>query len=95
MTTSLKQPTSSINKNLRLMTTTTQISSSISLSIPLLIQEPNPTLLNINIFNMPLNLSDSNRLSATGANHVLGKSNRFDQAIRPTPLATFRLSIPT
>ena len=76
ITTCFEQPTPGINENFRLVTTT-QVSSSISLRIPLLIHQPNPTLLNINIFSMPFNLCDPNPLSAPGTNHVPGKSDQI------------------
>ena len=46
ITTNFKQPTPSINEYFRLMTTT-QVSSSISLNVPQLILQPNPTMLHI------------------------------------------------
>ena len=53
MTTNFEQPSSSIYENFRLLTTT-QVSGSISLSVPQLIFKPNPTLLNINILSIAL-----------------------------------------
>ena len=53
------------------------MTTSICFRITLLIQQPNPTLLNINILSMTFDLSDTNRLPAASTDHVPGKSNQI------------------
>ena len=56
-----------------------------------MIQQPNPTLLNINTLSTPLNLSDPNRVPTACTDHVLGKSNQitiFDQRQRSNQMIT-------
>ena len=69
MITHLEQPTSTINENLRLMTSTL-VSSSISLSIPKPILQLDTTLLDTRISGMTLNLSDPNRLPTSSTDHM-------------------------
>ena len=75
ITTSLKQPSPSINQHFSLMTTT-KISSNISLNITLLINQSNMTMLNIIIPSMTLDLRNPNRFATPSTNHVLDKSNQ-------------------